>query len=258
MDIIFWQTMYIILMMCLMFLWEKRYKPYWFETGTPRFLLDLIKKRKFFLPKLENIEISEMQMNEFDINNIQLDVLLLQSGYLTIEKQTEFLDNYFYKLKIPNKEVKIGLNEYILRMFYASGADSYQRTELSKNIYYSLINNQPEKLEDSFYTFFSQIPIDWYRKNDISHFEGFYASMFYSFFAALGLDIVAEDITNKGKIDLTILMKKGIFIFEFKMKSNPNNALEQIKKRKYHEKYLSENKSIYLIGIEFDEKEKNI
>ncbi len=242
----------------LMFLWRKEYEPYWFETGTPTFLLNLLKEKKYFLPKIENVKVSNTQINEFDINNIDLEVLLYQTGYLTIHKTSKAPTGKLFYLKVPNKEVQIGFNDYLLRMLYASGANAGQRTDLGEQIYYSLSDNQPEKLEQAFRSFFAQIPVDWYRNNDIAHFEGFYSSMFYTFFAALGLDIVAEDITNKGKIDLTILMEKGIFIFEFKMKTNPQNALQQIKERKYHEKYISENKAIYLIGIEFDEAEKNI
>ncbi len=65
-------------------------------------------------------------------------------------------------------------------------------------------------------------------------------------------------MTNKGRIDFTIIMDNAIFIFEIKMKSNPKNALEQLKENKYHEKYISENKTISLIGIEFDEQERNL
>jgi hypothetical protein len=95
-------------------------------------------------------------------------------------------------------------------------------------------------------------------KNNIAEYEGYYCSVFYSFFAALGLTIKPEDLTNKGRIDFTVIMEKAIFIFEIKMKSNPRNAITQIKERKYHEKYLAQNKEIFLIGIEFDEQEKNL
>ena len=242
----------------LMFLWEKKYKPHWFKTGTPTFLLELIKKRNFYIPDLENIRISDTQMEEFDINNIELDVLLFQTGYLTINKQIEFNDNIIYELKIPNKEVKKGFSDYLLRMFYAAGVNSYERTNLSEKIYFALFNNEPQKLENIFTSFFAKIPVDWYTKNNIAKFEGFYCSMFYTFFTSIGLDIVAEDTTNKGRIDLTVIMKNSIYIFEFKMKTNPKNALTQIKEKQYYQKYLSDNKNIFLIGIEFDEEQKNI
>jgi hypothetical protein len=87
-------------------------------------------------------------------------------------------------------------------------------------------------------------------------YEGFYASVIYIYLQSLGLDIVGEDVTNKGRIDLTIKLDNIIYILEFKVGSN--DALSQIKEKEYHQKYLNYNKEIYLIGIEFDEKEKNI
>ena len=242
----------------LMFLWEKKYKSHWFKTGTPTFLLDLIKERKFYIPDLENIKISDTQMEEFDINNIKLDVLLFQTGYLTIKNTRQIGVKYIYDLKIPNLEVKMGFTDYLLRMFYGTGANAYQQTNFSEKIYFALFDQKPHDLQQAFHSFFSCIPNDWYRKNNISEYEGFYCSMFYTFFAALGLDIVAEDHTSKGRIDLTVIMESAIYIFEFKMKTNPKNALTQIKEKQYYQKYLSDNKNIFLIGIEFDEEQKNI
>ena len=82
--------------------------------------------------------------------------------------------------------------------------------------------------------------------------------MFYAFFAAQGFHIIPEDFTNKGRIDLTIKTETDIFIFEYKMKTNKKNALQQIKDKKYAEKYMPLEKEIFLIGIEFDEEKRNI
>jgi len=242
----------------LMFLWDKRYLCYWFETGTPTFLLDLIKKRKFYVPNLEEIEISSDQLNEFDINNIQLDVLLFQTGYLTIKSCSDLDDNYVYTLKIPNKEVRKGLNDYLLRSFYAESLNSSERTRLSKQLHIALTENQPQNIQQPFISLFASVPHNWYTNNNIAEFEGFYCSMFYAFFVGLGMDIVNEDTTNKGRIDFTVISRTGIFIFEIKMKRLNKNALAQIKDRQYHQKYLSEGKDIFLVGIEFDEDQKNI
>jgi len=242
----------------LLFFWEKEYRSYWFETGTPKFLVDLIKKRHFYVPDLEKIRISQAQMGEFDIHNIEIDVLLFQTGYLTIKSRRQIGDNFFYDLKIPNKEVKMGLNNYLLRMFYAAGVNSYERSALSEKIYFALFDQKPADLEQAFRVFFSGIPHQWYTKNDIAKFEGFYSSLFYAFFASLGMDMTVEDSTNKGRIDLTIKTEEAVFIFEFKMKTNPKNAIEQIKEMNYSDKYLADNKNIFLIGIEFDEAQKNI
>ena len=242
----------------LLFLSDKRYQCYWFETGTPSFLLELIKKRKYFIPDLQNIVLSDSQMGEFDINHIELDVLLYQTGYLTIKSVKELADRTYYSLGMPNKEVSIGLNDYLLRMFFFSGANATDTSRLSQDIYKALFANRPELLENALFSFFAKIPYAWYVKNNIAEYEGYYCSLFYALFAALGLTIIPEDFTNKGRIDFTVIMEKGIFIFEIKMKSNPKNGIEQIKEKKYHEKYIAEDKEIFLIGIEFDEQEKNL
>jgi len=242
----------------LLFLSDKRYQCYWFETGTPSFLLGLIKEKKYFLPDLQNIELSDSQMGEFDIHNIELEVLLYQTGYLTITGSQEIASRIFYSLSVPNKEVNIGFNDYLVRMFFANGTDASSASKLSKNIYNALNANQPELLEQAFFSFFAGIPHQWYVKNRIAEYEGYYCSVFYAFFAALGLSIIPEDFTNKGRIDFTVVMDKGIFIFEIKMKSNVKNAVQQIREKKYHEKYLNNDKEVFLVGIEFDEGDKNL
>ena len=242
----------------LLFLSDKRYRCYWFETGTPTFLLELIKKRKYFLPDLDNIELRDSQMGEFDINHIELDVLLYQAGYLTIKNTYQLEDNISYLLSFPNKEVRKGLNDYLLRMFFSGGISASDTSKLSRKILEALSANRPELSENAFVSFFAGIPYQWYVKNNIAEYEGYYCSVFYSFFTALGLTVIPEDISNKGRIDFTVIMDKGIFIFEIKMKSNPENAMDKLWERKYYEKYLAENKEIFLVGIEFDEEDKNL
>lgn len=194
----------------LLFFRSKLFKPHWFETGTPTFLLELIQQKNFYIPDLEHLKITETQMGEFDIDKIELDVLLFQTGYLTIRNIENIGLERIFNLKIPNMEVRKGLNDYLLRMLYATGVNSYERTELYREIYYAITDCKPEDLESAFKTFFASVPVDWYRKNNIAEFEGFYSAMFYAFFAALGMDITAEDTTNRGKIDLTVKM---LFMF---------------------------------------------
>ena len=87
--------------------------------------------------------------------------------------------------------------------------------------------------------------------------EGFYASVIYVYLQSLGLDIIGENVTNKGRIDLTIKMDEAIYILEFKV-DGKGNALEQIKTNAYAAKYMNQNRDIYLVGIHFDTQEKNI
>ena len=243
----------------LLFLNDKEYKFHWFNTGTPTFLLNVIKEKKYYLPDLNNIELSEAQLEEFDIDHLQLEVLLLQSGYLTIKKSYKRGSRYKYVLQIPNKEVKMALTEYLGRHFFIPGSDNLiKKNQLSDALYDSLYEKDPEILKDGFISFFNSIPSDWYRKNSIAHYEGYYHSMFYTAFCSLGEHVIAEDANLGGVIDLTVVTDVSIFIFEFKMKTNSVNALEQIKQKEYHKKYLNEKKDIFLVGIEFDEEVHNI
>ena len=112
-----------------------------------------------------------------------------------------------------------------------------------------------------FQSLFAAIPHDWYRRNKLSQYEGYYASIFYCYFTAIGLDVTAEDTTNHGRIDMTVKMEDRIYIFEFKVvdiDKTPGTALEQVRQKKYADKYRGNGVSIYLIGVEFDRNERNI
>ena len=106
-----------------------------------------------------------------------------------------------------------------------------------------------------FRTLFSAIPHDWYRKNNLADYEGYYASVFYGYFKALGLDVTAEDTTNHRRIDMTVKLDHRVFIFEFKVvdiDKTPGTALEKIHKKGYADKYRAQHSDIYLIGVEFE------
>ncbi|PCJ18582.1 MAG: hypothetical protein COB02_10615 [Candidatus Cloacimonadota bacterium] len=227
------------------------YKNYWFNTGTPSFLIKLIEQNHYFLPKLSNLRVGENLLDSFDIDNIDIEVILYQSGYLTIESVgVDDDEDIIYTLKLPNREVKSSLNQYIINSLYHD--NSLQRKDISK----SLRNANLSDLKTSLKAIFASIPNDNYRKNNIQDYEGFYASVIYVYFQSLGLDIIGEDVTNKGRIDLTLKLNNAIYIIEFKM--GDTDALEQIKSKNYHQKYLSEGKDIYLVGINFCKDEKNI
>lgn len=91
----------------------------------------------------------------------------------------------------------------------------------------------------------------------MQNYEGFYASIIYVYLQSLGLRIIGEDVTNKGRIDLTVFIENSIYIIEFKVGTS-HNALQQIKDKEYAQKYFNENKEIYLVGIHFDETKRNI
>ncbi len=233
---------------------EFQYSNYWFETGTPTFLIKLIEKNSYFLPKLSNLTVDEKLLNSFDIDNIDLDVILYQAGYLTIDEMLidEDLDIIEYKLKLPNREVKTSLNDIIINQLYKDKSANTQKRSIIK----ALKSANMDDLKLSLKSMFSSIPYNNYTKNDIQHYEGFYASIIYVYLQSLGLRIIGEDVSNKGRIDLTVFIEDKIYIIEFKVGSD--DALKQIKDKDYASKYLNENKDLYLVGINFDEEEKNI
>ncbi|MDP3923237.1 MAG: PD-(D/E)XK nuclease domain-containing protein, partial [Hydrogenophaga sp.] len=107
---------------------------------------------------------------------------------------------------------------------------------------------------------FAGIPNDWYRKNQLAQFEGYYASIFYSYFAALGLDIRLEDTTNHGRIDMAVLFNNEVLLFEFKVVelTPQGKALQQIKDKGYADKYRARGEPIHLIGVEFSRDSRNV
>ena len=241
----------------LLFIAKKhKYSNYWFETGTPTFLMKLIEKNNYFLPSLTNLRVDEKLLSSFDINNLDFEVILYQSGYLTIDKvEPKSRGGYTYHLKVPNKEVRQSLSDVIID--YMTSTDDTSKVTIQDDLYDALEDIDIDKFKSSLTSMFAAIPYNNYTNNDIANFEGFYASVVYVYLQSLGFHIIGEDVTNKGRIDLTIIMDNAIYIIEFKIDSK-ENALQQIKEKKYYEKYLNHNKDIYLVGINFDTNDKNI
>ena len=232
---------------------EKIYDNYWFESGTPTYLIKLIKQNHYFLPKLSNLVVDSKLLNSFDIDNIDLEVILYQAGYLTIDKAIQNPFGIEYKLKIPNVEVKQSLNDFIIDTLLRQQS---QKLQSKKDLYFALLDADLESFHNSLISIFASIPYNNYTNNTIQTYEGFYASVVYIYLQSLGLDIIGEDVTNKGRIDLTLFIEDKIYIIEFKV--GTEDALAQIKDKNYAQKYLAEGKDIYLVGINFDEQEKNI
>jgi len=231
-----------------------KYRNYWFATGTPTYLIKLIKENNYYLPNLLDLEVGEELLDSFDVENIKLEVILYQAGYLTVDRIRQTRRGKIeYKLKIPNMEVQFSLNDFLLDYFYKTE----NKEKIQDNLYDVLVDGELDKLKETLISVFASIPYNNYTNNDIQNYEGYYASLLYVYFSSLGIKMIGEDVTNRGRIDLTCFIEDKIYIIEFKVDSK-NQALKQIKEKKYYEKYLNEDKDIYLVGIEFDKKEKNI
>jgi len=241
----------------LFFAKGKIFRNYWFETGTPSFLIKLLRKNRYYIPDIEMTEAGEELIGAFDIENILIETLLFQAGYLTISETFQLGVEIIHTLKYPNLEVKKALTDYILTDLVHN---IVQKNKNKISIYRVLQKGDVDKFKEIFIALFASIPHDWYRKNNIADYEGYYASIFYCYFTSLGLDVTPEDTTNHGRIDMTLKFEGVIYIFEFKVTElvkDKNSALQQIKAKKYYEKY-SDDKEIWLIGIEFSKEERNI
>lgn len=115
-------------------------------------------------------------------------------------------------------------------------------------------------LEALFQAFFASIPYNWHVNNDIARFEGYYASVFYSHFAAAGLDVQVEDATSRGRVDMAVRFNEDVYLFEFKVieQSGPGAAMAQLKERRYADKYRGSGGPIHLVAVEFSRERRNV
>jgi hypothetical protein len=233
-------------------------KSYWFETGTPTFLVDMLAQRQFFTPNLLHLVASEELLGAFDVDRIESAALLWQAGYLTIHEVREVVPGQrFYTLGFPNHEVEVALNISLLGAYGVPGEVS---SEARSRFPSYLLEGNTEGLREVLHALYAGIPHDWYRNNPLADYEGHYASIFYSYLSALGMDIRVEDATNKGRIDLALRAGSTVYLFEFKVvgKSPEGSALNQLQAKGYAEKYRAPGVRVTLVGIEFGREARNL
>ena len=235
---------------------DKVYKNYWWESGSPSFLIKLLKNKHYNLIELENIIITEEDLNAFDIENIRLETILFQAGYLTIKSyynDEEFNINE-YTLKVPNKEVDVSLNRLFLNYL------TDYNIKINRDIIVSLKEANLTNFKEIMISLFEDIPHQNYKakNNTMSNYEGYYASIFYAYMKGTGLTVEAEKSYKNGDADMIILLNNNIYIIEFKLNKNSKIALEQIKEKEYYKGYIKQENNIYIIGINFDTDDKNI
>jgi hypothetical protein len=236
------------------------YRPYWFETGTPSFLVTLLNKKPRNLPELDNLLAGEELLGSSDIEDVRPESLLFQTGYLTIKGETFAGSKRLYNVGFPNLEVKSAFSQLMLTSLTNKGNISANQVRLANLLSAGDVGG----LKEVFHSFFASIPHDWYRKNQISGFEGYYASIVYAYIASLGYLVIPEDTTNHGQVDMTVQTSDGIWLFEFKVQGQTNGGeyqkspLLQLQEKRYAEKYQGCGKPLYLVGIVYDPVERNI
>ncbi len=234
----------------LLLLDKKFFDFHWFETGTPTFLIELMKKQgTFSLKEMLDNKLSAEAFSSYEIEQLDPLPLLLQTGYLTIKEYDK--ETRLYTLGYPNFEVNNAFTERLIKTF--SCLEPGMAEGYIVKLIRSLQSNDLENFFETLRIFFANIPYTIQLKQ-----EKYYQTIFYLIFSLLGLRIRAEVTTNRGRIDAVVELKKSVYIFEFKLFGTHQEALAQIKKKRYYEKYLDSGKKITLVGAAFDPEERNI
>ena len=235
----------------------REFEAHWFETGTPAFLVDKLLERRVSSVSLDRTVSTAALLSAFDVEHIGTEALLFQTGYLTITGEERLGGKPLYRLGYPNREVRQSLNEHLLGHLVQ---DAERQTANSVRLARVLAAHDCAGLQELFHAFFASIPYEWHTSNDIANYEGYYASVFYSYFAALGYDIAVEESSNHGRLDMAVRTGGHVYLFEFKVAemSPPGSALAQLRERDYAAKYRGRGEPIHLIGVEFSRQTRNV
>ena len=224
---------------------------FWFETGTPTFLLNLIKQQQIDLVKLSQEPLSETSFSTYEVATLDARPLLVQTGYLTIKNVVVEDEDTRFLLGYPNREVEDSFNTYLAASY--SGIDRGSVDGALVDLVKSLRAGNLDLFFSRLRVFFANIPYDI----QVDH-EKYYQSLFHVILTMIGLRVEVEVRTESGRIDAVIKTKDRIYLFEFKLHGTAEEAMEQIKAKKYAEKYLADGRPITLVGAAFDAKTRNL
>ena len=226
----------------LMLLDMQEFRNYWFETGTPTFLIRQIRQRGYNVEDMERLQVNELAFASYEIDRLTVLPLLVQTGYLTIKSYDP--KRRLFTLDYPNLEVRESFLKYLIDEF------TPVQKETSDAYLWQMIDamraGDIEQVFAVLQVFFAGIPYDIQIKA-----ERYYQTIFYLIFRLIGLQIGVEVRTSKGRIDAVVEIDEGIFIFEFKLGGTAQAALAQIHDRGYAAPYQNRKQPVILIGAVF-------
>jgi hypothetical protein len=232
---------------------EKDFDNYWFRTGTPTFLMELLKSRNHITPILESVKADSGLLDGYDTADLDEVALLFQTGYLTIKDiNSSDPENKEYILGIPNSEVRNAFFRHLLSAYSSYPVRNIQRliSEMQRQIY----NSDASGLEQNLRMLLANIPYILHQKN-----EAYYHSMFLVWMKMLGFEPQGEVATNTGRIDSVLHHADLTVVAEIKYSAKKgaerllNEAMQQILDRKYYEKFLD--RKVILMAVAFAGKE---
>lgn len=243
---------------------KQAFKNYWFDTGTPTFLVKLINQSGQY--DFIDLEVDQDIYNWHDLKNLDFISIMLQTGYLTLK---EHIVDFIYKVYYPNKEVELSFSKMLLEnhLHKQSGRLAVTIYDIEKAFKRHDIPRVLEIIADMFKSLPSQFFKEGKEKTDAQGNvtmtstpvgENFYHAVIYLVFKILGISMTAEVSTQHGRIDALVETDTHIYVFEFKKNRKASVALEQIKENKYAEHFALTKKQIYLIGVAFNLQKRGI
>ena len=222
---------------------------YWFSTGTPTFLVQLLKKTDYDLRNIEGIELPVNQFADYRADADYPIPVIYQSGYLTIKGYDKEFQSY--TLGFPNEEVKYGFLNFLVP--YYTGVSSNENLFNIRHFVNELRSGDANAFLTRLRAFFAGIP---YELNDKT--ERHYQAIFYLVFRLLGQYIDVEERSAKGRADAVVKTKDYVYVFEFKLEGDVDEALKQIDEKGYLLPYSVDERKLMKIGVSFDSAERNI
>ena len=223
---------------------------YWFQTGTPTFLVSLLRKSNYDLRLLiDGIEAPAASFTEYRVNTNNPIPLIYQSGYLTIKDYDREFRNYL--LEFPNEEVKYGFINFLVP-YYTSISKEEQSFYIGKFVQ-ELRTKDIDAFLSRLQAFFADFP---YELNDKT--ERHYQVVFYLVFKLMGQFTEAEVRSARGRADAVVKTPKYIYVFEFKLNGTAEEAIWQIDEKGYLVPYQADGRKLIKVGVEFSAIERNI
>ncbi|WP_407443329.1 PD-(D/E)XK nuclease domain-containing protein, partial [Fibrobacter sp.] len=222
---------------------------YWFETGTPTYLMELLKQHHYNLARIEKEEVVSDVLNSVDIASTNPLPVIYQSGYLTIKGYDS--DFGLYRLGFPNKEVKQGFVRFLIPSY--TNVDAVGSAFEISRFVRSLREGDIEGFMERLQSFLSACPYDLEPEQE-RHFQ----SVMFILTALCGYHVQIEEHTNKGRMDMTVQTSDYIYIFEFKFNKSAEEALAQIDEKGYADRFQSDARTLMKIGVNYSTAERNI
>ena len=227
---------------------------YWFGTGTPTFLINMLKK---FHTDITQLEGSEAIAEEFDAPTEDMHSVLplfYQSGYLTIKAYDPILN--LYTLGYPNEEVKVGMMRTLVPYYLCR--DTNLTTITVGKMYLALRKDNIDEALRIARSFLAGIPYEEGTLKDAPAREGHFTAMLYVMFSFLNLYVYAQVRTAKGRMDILLKTDSCVYVMELKMDGNVDDALRQIDDRGYAIPYEADGRKVVKVGINFSSEERTI